>query len=113
MIDTSKEYIVCAANWYDDGRTDHGNQPKNVERGFVLYGLGHANCVACFAVLHKFPPYTEEALALKRTCKEGFITSHRRWVDRTEAGQIAIACGQIEKMHYLGGKELDSSDLYH
>ena len=47
-----------------------------------------------------------------RTLKEGFLTSHNRFVDRVEAGQIAIACGQIKKMHYLSGERLDSSDLY-
>ncbi len=110
MIDTSKEYIVCAANWYNDEKV-HGNQPINVDIGFVLLGLGHANCVASFAVLYQFP-YTPEALDVMRTCKEGFITSRRRWVDRVEAGQLAINCGQIEKMNCFNGSKLDSSDLY-
>lgn len=43
---------------------------------------------------------------------DGFYTSYGRWVDRKEAGEIAIACGQIEKMRYWGGEKLDSSDLF-
>ena len=110
MIDTTKEYIVCAANWYDDG-TKHGNQPKNITIGFVLSGLYHSSCIASFAVPYKYP-YDEEAIKVMRTCKDGFLTSYNRFVDRVEAGQIAIACGQIKKMHYFNDTKLDSSDLY-
>ena len=43
---------------------------------------------------------------------DGFYTSYGRWVDRKEAAQIALACGQIKKCHYFGGNELDSSDIF-
>ena len=43
---------------------------------------------------------------------DGFYTSYGRWVDRKEAGEIAIAAGQIKKCHYFGGEWLDSSDIF-
>ena len=42
---------------------------------------------------------------------DGFYTSFGRWVDRKEAAQIALACGQIKKPHYWPDK-LDSSDIF-
>ena len=43
---------------------------------------------------------------------DGFYTSYDRWVDRKEAARIAIAAGQIQKCHYFGGEQLDSSDIF-
>jgi len=34
------------------------------------------------------------------SCPQGFVTSEGRFVDREEAGKIAIASGQIEKLKY-------------
>lgn len=42
---------------------------------------------------------------------DGFYTSFGRWVDREEAAKIALACGQITKLHYWKDK-LDSSDVF-
>jgi len=42
---------------------------------------------------------------------DGFYTSYGRWVDREEAAKIALACGQIKKLHYWKDK-LDSSDIF-
>ena len=42
---------------------------------------------------------------------DGFYTSFGRWVDRKEAAQIALACGQIKKLHYWPD-QLDSSDIF-
>jgi len=42
---------------------------------------------------------------------DGFYTSFGRYVDRKEAAKIALACGQIIRLHYWNG-ELDSSDLF-
>lgn len=42
----------------------------------------------------------------------GFYTSYGRYVDRREAARIAIESGQIQKCHYFGGEELDSSDIF-
>ena len=43
---------------------------------------------------------------------DGFYTSYGRWVDRIDAGQIALACGQCKELHYFGGKMLDSADIF-
>ena len=42
---------------------------------------------------------------------DGFYTSYGRYVDRKEAARIALACGQITKLHYWKD-ELDSSDVF-
>lgn len=45
------------------------------------------------------------------TRSDGFYTSYGRWVDRKEAAKIALACGQIKKLHFSDDK-LDSSDVF-
>lgn len=42
---------------------------------------------------------------------DGFYTSYGRYVDRKEAAKIALACGQINRLHYWDNA-LDSSDLW-
>lgn len=42
---------------------------------------------------------------------DGFYTSYGRYVDRKEAAKIALACGQIKRLHYWNDK-LDSSDIF-
>lgn len=42
---------------------------------------------------------------------DGFYTSYGRWVNREDAAKIALACGQIKKLHYWENK-LDSSDIF-
>jgi hypothetical protein len=110
MIDTAKEYIVCAAIHYNDGK-EHVHQPINIKSGFVTLGLGHHYCVYLFSMIMQ-GIHNDAYYKLENECVFGFLTSRRRFVEREEAGQIAIACGQIEKMEYFGGKKLDSSDLY-
>ena len=34
MIDNTREYILCAAIWFDDGVV-HAHQPKNIDIGIV------------------------------------------------------------------------------
>lgn len=42
--------------------------------------------------------------------EQGFITDTGEFVNRIEAGKIAIACGQIGKLKW--GNQLYSEDLY-
>ena len=42
-----KEFIICAANHYDDGKV-HPDTPKNIYIGFVVCGRRHFNCSAIF-----------------------------------------------------------------
>ena len=104
MIDTSKEYIICAA---------YKVKPEFVcQRGAVwkkgtqerddIYqcriGRHHAEILHCFSaeVDHN---------------TDGFYTSFGRWVDRKEAAHLALACGQVKKLHYWDDS-LDSSDIF-
>ena len=101
-----KEYILCAANHYDDGEKQiHG--PKNIESGFVICGRRHHNCISIFAQMVGFP-YNENGLKLMNTEIQGFLTNTDRFVDRKEAAQIALDSGQIKEEV----KKLFSEDLY-
>jgi hypothetical protein len=101
-----KEYILCAANHYNDGEKQiHG--PKNIESGFVICGRRHHNCIGIFAKMVGFP-YDENGLKLMNTEEQGFITNTDRFVSREEAAEIAFAAGQIKKQT----TRLFSEDLY-
>lgn len=97
------ERIICAAIHYLDGN-EYPHQPFNITSGYVLIGLRHCNVIITNKIITGKPTRSNNI--------QGFITSKNRFVDRVEAGQIALACGQIEKLSYFGSKELDSSDLY-
>ena len=101
-----KEYILCAANHYNDGKK-HNHQPKNIDSGFVVCGRRHHNCITTFAIIVGFP-YDENALELRRTERQGFLTNEDRFVEREEAAQIAFEAGQI-KQHTI---TLYSEDVY-
>lgn len=101
-----KEYILCAANHYDDGK-EHHHQPKNIETGFVICGRRHHNCISTFAIMVGFP-YDENGKALMRTERQGFLTNEDRFVEREEGAQIAFEAGQITQHKIV----LYSEDLY-
>lgn len=101
-----KEYILCSANYYDDGKV-HPHQPENIKTGFVICGMRHHNCIAIFALMVGFP-YDENGLKLMRTEEQGFLTSENRFVDRQEAGKIAFAAKQTKKLI----NKLHSEDLW-
>jgi len=114
-MDNKQEYIICAANHYNDGK-EHVHQPVNVESGYVLTGMRHHNCISTFIVMidaldgkvtreDMFEAQGDDAI-------QGFLTSKNRFLNRKEAGALAISVGQIEKTNYLSGGRLDSSDLY-
>ena len=101
-----KEYIICAANHYDDS-VKHPHMPTNIKSGFVVCGLRHSNCITLFAMVVGFP-YNEKGFEIRRTEIQGFLTNTNRFVEREEAAQIAFDAGQI-KQHTL---TLYSEDLY-
>lgn len=88
-----KEYILCAANHYNDGEKHHF-QPRNIESGFVICGRRHHNCISTFALMVGFP-YDEKGLELMRTEEQGFLTNMDRFVDRLEALEIAKNANQL------------------
>ncbi len=105
-----KEFILCAANYYDDG-IENTHSCKNIKTGFVICGRRHHNCIATFAKMVGFP-YDENGIKLMQTEQQGFITNTDRWVDRLEALKIAKEANQLiteEGNEKLG---LFSEDLY-
>lgn len=111
-----QEKIICAANHYDDGkvRDEHIHEPINITSGFVVCGRRHHNCIHSFVMIVGFP-YNEEALEIKRTEIQGFVTTKNRFVGRKEAYQIAFDADQIIgpnkgiPTNHIG---LTSEDLY-
>ena len=110
MIDNNKEFIICAANYYDNGE-EQSFSPRNTKTGFVVCGRRHHNCINIFSRIVGFP-YDEKGLELLRTEVQGFLTNKDRFVTRLEALEIARESGQIitgEGNPVLG---LFSEDLY-
>lgn len=101
-----EEYILCAANYYNDYEM-HEHQPFNIGSGFVILGMRHHNCINTFAQIVGFP-YTPEGLKIRGTEQQGFLTSKNRFVDRFEAGIIAYNAKQTETLI----NRLHSEDLY-
>ncbi len=108
-----KEYILCAANYYnDDGHYQH--QPINTLVGFVVCGRRHHNCIGIFARIVGFP-YNERAFVIANTEVQGFLTNTNRFVDRKEAYKIAFEADQIigpNKGQSENSIGLTSEDLY-
>ena len=107
------EYILCAANHYDDGII-HNSTPKNIDKGFVICGRRHHNCIRTFAMMVGFP-YSAAAQKLHNTEIQGFLTDTDRFVDRKEAYKIAFAADQIKGPNKGQSKNsigLTSEDLY-
>jgi len=81
---SKKEYILCAAMHYDDGRK-HEHQPENIVTGFVVCARRHHN-----AIIIKQSLIDNVA----KKSEEGFITSKDRFVNRFDAAEIAWDAGQ-------------------
>lgn len=104
------EYIICAANYYNDGVVqDH--RPRNIQEGFVICGHRHHNCIGTFAQMMGFP-YSDEAMRIHQTEIQGFLTNTNRFVEREEAREIAFKAGQITLESYNNIRRLHSEDLY-
>lgn len=105
------EKIICAAIWYKDFPLVNpevlqirGFAPYNVDKGIVLCGWRHHNCLyQMVAILGKAQHEIGENI-------EGFLTNKNRFVDRKEGAKIAIESGQIDKLEF--GSQLYSEDLY-
>ncbi len=108
-----KERILCAANYYNDGKV-YTFKPKNVIKGFVVCGRRHHNCIHTFAQIVGFP-YSPEAMVIHNTEIQGFLTNTDRFVDRKEAYKIAFEADQIigpNKGYPENAIGLTSEDLY-
>lgn len=104
------ERILIAAIWYKDiplKKEIPQVRPKNIDRGLVILGHRHGQCiwtVACLAGL-RTATFAEDGTG---ESEQGFLTNTNRFVDRQEGAKIAFTAGQIkEKL-----KTLYSEDLY-
>lgn len=105
MIDNSKEYILCSAILFNDGKK-HEHQPKNIDNGMVVTGQRHHNC---FATVYNIKTMDiDEFDRLESKSIQGFLTSNNRFVNRKEGGEIAYEAGQTMELK----ETLFSEDLY-
>ena len=94
----SKEFILCAAIWVDDG-LKHGQQPKNIGVGFIVCGRRHHNCYQTIKDLKGDVNEYFKSLNMSDgsyRSHQGFITSLDRYVDRKEGWVIAKANNQVQ-----------------
>lgn len=95
MDDIKVERIICSAIWYDNGK-EYVHSPVNIKTGFVVAGLGHHNCLGTVATLTGFNKQVDSKEAIQYIDDvQGFLTNKRRFVERIEAMNIAIASGQV------------------
>ncbi len=105
-MNNKNEYILCAAIHYKDGGS-YPHQPKNVDSGLVMAGRRHSDCIAMLSLLNGYNK------SLVGRDAQGFLTSHNRWVSRSEAYLIAKAAGQLlHNLHDPANPILISEDLY-
>lgn len=104
-----KENIICAANWYkdfplvDDDMPVGFSRPINCDRGIVLSGHRHHNCMyQMVAITGKYQHQIGEEI-------QGFLTNKNRFVDRIEGAEIFIENGGV--LGYSKDR-LYSEDLY-
>jgi len=96
------EYIMCAANYYDDGK-DHFYQPYNINTGYVIGGWRHPCVGNVFMATHPEATRWDD-------CIQGFLTTKNRFLDRAESLELVKSTGQLTKP-IIGG-ELTSEDLW-
>jgi hypothetical protein len=84
------EYILCAAIWYKEFTCESelhlrmkGMQPFNIDKGIVICGWRHGNCIAVTKATTGLRTVT---LAIDGVGEhtQGFLTSKNRFVDRYE-----------------------------
>ena len=103
------EYIMCAANYYEDGQ-DHKFQPYNINKGFVICGWRHPNAGCSYlAATNISVPYTFKHYKWD-DCIQGFLTTKNRFLTREEALELVKSNGQLTKP--LIGGVLSSEDLW-
>jgi hypothetical protein len=99
-MDNKQEYIICAAiKRIEENPCFKVLRPRDIYE--VELGMSHAD------ILHRF-----EGVVSKSSNAQGFFTSHRRWVNRKEAMEIAKACGQMPETNDISNTTLFSEMLY-
>lgn len=89
MIDNSKEYILCAAIWYNNGsEAPRGFIAQNISSGVVVGQWRHGNVINAYRQLTGNPTIGEV---------QGFITSKGNFVDRWQGMKLAYEAGQVDE----------------
>ena len=96
------EYVMCAANYYDDGK-EHHFQPYNIATGYVVCGWRHSCCGGVYMAMNPLAKSWDH-------CTQGFLTTKNRFLDRNDALVLVRATGQLNKP-IIGGV-LTSEDLW-
>jgi hypothetical protein len=102
MTPIKEEYIICAAIHYKDGEK-YKHQPRNIASGYVLCGRRHSDVIHAHFILCSKSTHSE-------TSVQGFLTSRNNFLDRIEAGRLALSIGQV--IDFTEGDELISEELY-
>lgn len=106
----TKEIILCAAIWYKEiplKKVIEGVLPKNCDKGLVISGHRHGQCMwvmGCLTGLRSVT-FAEDGVG---EYIQGFLTNTNRFVDREEAGRIAFVAEQTKELK----ERLYSEDLY-
>ena len=112
-ITKKKEYILCAAIWYKDiplQKVINGVLPKNCDRGLVVLGHRHGQCMWTMSSLTGLRSVTNAEDGVGEY-EQGFLTNKNRFVDREEGFDIAESSNQLNERPRWG-RTLYSEDLY-
>jgi hypothetical protein len=112
--DLRKEYIICAAIYFDDKLPNSG-QPNNIEYGYVVCGLRYNNCWSIKNSLTNLKPsevcdINGDIVNVSTKPIQGFLTSKNRFLNRLESAKIAFEAGQIHE--WVESDSLASEELY-
>ena len=117
-MNTLKEYIICSAIYYRDGKK-YEHQPKNITSGFVVCGRRHHNCFMTLFTLTSFnkPELWESGPGVdKKIIIQGFLTNSDSFVTRECAFVVAYNAEQIlrpvPEEQLRNNTKLFSEDLY-
>ena len=127
MIDNTKEYILCAAIWYQDGtEAPRGFIAQNIDSGVVIGQYRHGNVINVRATN---PLWNAKKLQQRHDCDrseghltedgpdllmphvDGFITSQGNFVDRWQAAKIAMDCGQLSESVAIRNYDRTEEDI--
>lgn len=104
------EYILCAAIWYKDiplKKIIVGVLPKNCDRGLVVLGHRHGQCMWTMSSLTGLRSVSKAEDGVGEY-EQGFLTNKNRFVSRDEGAIIAFDANQIDEEK----QRLFSEDLY-
>jgi hypothetical protein len=102
MANGKTEYVMCAANWIDDG-IDYDFKPYNINKGRVYSGIRHPQIFELTREIYPFDKYD-------KLTTQGFLTTKNRFLTRDEALELVKENGQLTKP--IIGCELTSEDLW-